>query len=113
MTQHDDKNLERLIALDEKGLIMAPKEPLEEFFKRAESQEKLENYLSGEFRERGVAIFCGMNLREENRLPEGLIRQCLRAIEERYRTMPDYLPVFATKLLLDIAHGQRERQIPF
>lgn len=97
MSQEDHEKLERLIALDEKGLIKSPGETLEEFFKRAESQEKFEEYLSREFKERGVAIFCGMELREENRLPEGLIRQCLRAIQERYRAMPDYLPVFATK----------------
>ena len=93
----DHEKLDRLVALDEKGLVMAPKETSEEFSQRVESQEKFEKYLSGEFKERGVAVFCGMELREENRLPEGLIRQCLQAIEKRYKTVPSYLPVFVTK----------------
>lgn len=97
MILEDHEKLERLVTLDEKGLVMAPKETMEEFFHRVESQEKFEEYLSGEFKERGVAVFCGMELREENRLPDGLIRQCLQAIAERYKTVPSYLPVFVTK----------------
>ncbi len=97
MILKDQEEVDRLVALDEKGLLMAPKETLEEFFRRVESQEKFEEYLSGEFRKRGVAVFCGMELREEDRLPEGLIRQCLQAIAECYKTVPSYLPVFVTK----------------
>lgn len=98
--------LDRLIALDEKGFIKSPAESVDDFIKRAEFTDKLENHMAKEFARQGFVEFGSVRFSKDERVPAEIIDKCLSRVRDHYRIEAGWIPTFFSSNLGPFWGGQ-------